>query len=173
MRADARTTSIRPTREADTSDARRKRRRKRLLRAHVRPTNVLRDNPRLRRGNSPRLFGSSRRTMAEKPTRSALTSEKGRAYARRCEEKKKREKARERGAHIHTVPAGGSDFAHCHCNFLTGCSFRGVSHHRGITYRWLFVRMSPRVIICLVTRSVTAYLASFSISPPSPLSFSS
>lgn len=34
---------------------------------------------------------------------------------------------------IQCVPAGGSDFAHCHCNFLAGCSFRGVSHHRGIT----------------------------------------
>lgn len=42
-------------------------------------------------------------------------------------------------------------FRYCHCNFLTGCSFWGGLHHRGITYRWLFVRMSPRVIICLVT----------------------
>lgn len=94
------------------------------------------------------------------------------------EKKKKRRKGRkserknEARAYTQFVPGGGSDFAHCHCNFLTGCSFRGVPHHRGITYRWLFVRMSPRVIICLVTRSVTAYLASLSISPPSRLSLS-
>lgn len=49
------------------------------------------------------------------------------------------------------MPSGSSDFVHCHCNFLAGRSFRGVTHRRGITYRWLFVRMSLWVIICLVT----------------------
>lgn len=77
-------------------------------------------------------------------------------YALR-EEVWRRKKERKKATQC--VPAGGSDFAHCHCNFLAGCSFRGVPHHRGITYRWLFVRMSPRVIICLVTRPATAYLA--------------
>lgn len=63
---------------------------------------------------------------------------------------------------------GGSDFVHCHCNFLAGRSFRGVTHHGGITYRWLFVRTSPSVIICLVTRPLTAYIfAQFSLPSPS------
>lgn len=64
---------------------------------------------------------------------------------------------------------GGSDFVHCHCNFLAGRSFRGVTHHGGITYRWLFVRTSPSVIICLVTRPLTAYICPVfpSISTPS------
>lgn len=29
------------------------------------------------------------------------------------------------------MPRGGSDFVHCHCNFLAGRSFRGVTRHRG------------------------------------------
>lgn len=97
--------------------------------------------------------------MAEKPTRSHRIAERERNVCTRAA--REGEGVKEK---IQYVPAGGSDFAYCHCNFLAGCSFRGVSHHRGITYRWLFVRMSPRVIICLVTRPVTAYLASLFLS---------
>lgn len=101
------------------------------------------------------LLASSNRRVAQWPrttgTRGVVRVRAAKGGARAKRKKKKRE--------IQCVPAGGSDFVHCHCNFLAGCSFRGVPHHRGITYRWLFVRMSPRVIICLVTRPATAYLA--------------
>lgn len=41
--------------------------------------------------------------------------------------------------------------------FLAGSSFRGGLHRRGITYRWLFVRTSLGVIICLVTLPTRAF----------------
>lgn len=80
-------------------------------------------------------------------------SAKIRAYVRRLGQGAL--EARRRNKTGVELARGGSDFVHCHCNFLAGRSFRGVTHHGGITYRWLFVRTSPSVIICLVTRPLT------------------
>lgn len=50
-----------------------------------------------------------------------------------------------------------------------GAVFGALHATGGITYRWLFVRTSPWVIICLVTRPLTAYLPSFPFHPlPTP-----
>lgn len=44
---------------------------------------------------------------------------------------KERENEKKKGNAVR-VPAGGSDFAHCYCNFLAGCSFWGVPRATGV-----------------------------------------